>query len=161
MYCWNVFMFSGVIIGFPRQRITITILFIVRNERKNLMKEILNHRELTCAERVKIRKLVKDLCANLDQKHGCLLLGGNCYMSYGVAYTNTGMCKYFRESVLPTHFALETVLIGAETVETRSCGICNGAFPANRKQAYCSDACAGKAQRKQQREYMRKKRNGC
>ena len=119
------------------------------------------HRELTRAERAAIRKLVKDLCANYDHEYGCLLLEDNCYMFYGVAYTNTGMCKYFRNAVLPTDPALEAVLTGGGTIETRLCAMCGSAFPAHRKQAYCSDSCAYKAQRKQQREHMRKKRDGC
>ena len=119
------------------------------------------HRELTRAERAAIRKLVKDLCANYDHEYGCLLLEDNCYMFYGVAFTNTGMCKYFRNAVLPTDPALENILTGDGSVETRPCAVCGEDFPAYRKQAYCSDACAGKAQRKQQREHMRKKRVGC
>jgi hypothetical protein len=117
-----------------------------------------HHRELTRAERAAIRKLVKGLCANYDHEHGCLLLEDNCYMFYGVAFTNTGMCKYFRNSVLPTDPALEAVLTSGGAVEMRPCTICGGSFPASGRKAYCSDACAGTAQRRQQREYMRKKR---
>jgi hypothetical protein len=81
-------------------------------------------------------------------------------MLYGVGYTNTAMCKYFRNSVLPTDPALEDVLTGGEVIETRSCGMCGGAFRADGKKAYCSDACAGKAHRVQKRESIRKKRSG-
>ena len=119
------------------------------------------HRELTRAERSAIKKLVKDLCANYDHEYGCLLLDDNCYMFYGVAYTNTGLCKYFRKAVLPTDALLEAVLTGGGAVETRPCAVCGADFPANGRQAYCSDACANRAQRRQQREYMRKKRDGC
>jgi len=118
----------------------------------------MEHRELTRAERAAIRKLVKDSCANYDHEYGCLPLDDNCYMFYGVAYTNTGMCKYFRESVLPTEPALEAVLTGGGTVETRSCALCGGAFPADGKKAYCSDVCAGEAHRRRNRENMRKNR---
>jgi len=118
------------------------------------------HRELTRAERGAIRKLVKDLCANYDHDYGCLLLDDNCYMFYGVAYTNTGMCKYFRKAVLPTDPALEAVLTGGGTVETRPCAMCGEAFPADGKKAYCSDACAGDAHRKQKRKSIQKKRGG-
>ena len=118
------------------------------------------HRELTRAERAEIRKLVKCLCANYDHEYGCLLLDDNCYMFYGVAYTNTGMCKYFRNAVLPTEPALEAVLTGGGAVETRPCSICGEAFPADGKKAYCSDACAGEAHRRQKRKSIRKKRGG-
>ena len=116
------------------------------------------YRELTRAERSAIHKLVKDLCANYDSKYGCLLLDGNCYM-FGKYWTGA-YCKYFREAVLPTDLVLEAMLTGSGT-ETRRCAICGEAFPASGRQAYCSDVCAGKAQRRQQREHMRKKRDGC
>jgi len=116
------------------------------------------YRELTRAERAAIKKLVKDLCANYDHENGCLLLDDSCYMFYGVAYTNTGMCKYFRKAVLPADPALEAVLTGENAVEMRTCDICGGDFPADGKKAYCSDYCAGKAHRKQQRDHIRKKR---
>jgi hypothetical protein len=117
-------------------------------------------RELTRAERSAIKKLVKDLCANYDHEYGCLPLDDNCYMICGVGYTNTAMCRYFRESVLPTDPALEAVLTGNEAIETRLCGICGGVFPADGKKAYCSDACVGEAHRKRNKENMRKKRGG-
>ena len=115
------------------------------------------HRELTRAERAAIRKLVKDSCANYDREHECLLLNDNCYMFYGVAFTNTGMCKYFRNAVLPIDPIMEAMLTGG-AVETRPCGTCGTEFPADGKRAYCSDACSGAAQRRRNRESMRKKR---
>ena len=117
------------------------------------------HRELTRAERSAIQKLVKELCANYDNKFGCLLLGGSCYM-YGKYWTG-GYCKYFSEAVLPADPLLEAMLTGGGNAKTRRCAVCGEAFPANRRQAYCSNVCAGKAQRGQQREHMRKKRHGC
>jgi len=116
------------------------------------------YRELTGSERAAIRRLVKNTCANYDHEYGCLLLEDNCYMFYGVAYTNTGMCKYFRNSVLPADPALEAILTGQTAVETRPCPICGAEFPADGKKAYCSDACEKSALRGQKRDYMRKKR---
>jgi predicted nucleic acid-binding Zn ribbon protein len=117
------------------------------------------HRELTPTERTAIKKLVKGLCANYDREQGgCLLLDDNCYMFYGVAYTNTGMCKYFRKAVLPTDPILEAVLTSEAVIETRLCPICGEAFPMNGKQAYCTDACAHNALLKQKRDYIRKRR---
>ena len=118
------------------------------------------HRELTRSEHAAIRKLVKSLCANYDYEHDCLLLDDNCYMFYGVAYTNTGMCKYFRKAVLPTDSALEAILTSGTDAEIRSCSVCGDVFPADGKKAYCSDSCAGEAHRKQKRESIRKKRGG-
>jgi len=116
------------------------------------------HRELTGAERAAIRKLVKSLCANYDHEYGCLLLDDNCYMFYGVAYTKTGMCKYFRKAVLPTDPVMEAILTGNEAIETRPCGVCGAEFIADGKKAYCSDACADRAHRIQKRDSIRKKR---
>ena len=121
---------------------------------------IKDSRELTRHERAAIRKLVIDMCANYDRDYGCLLLDGDCYMFYGVAYTNSGMCNYFRRAVLPTDPVLEAALTGSEIVEMRPCAFCGGLFPEKGRQSYCSRNCAGKAQRKQQREYMREKRRG-
>jgi len=116
------------------------------------------HRELTRTERTEIRKLVKDLCANYDKDNECLLLEDNCYMFYGVAYTNTSMCKYFRKAVLPTNPVLEAVLTGNAAVETRPCALCGEIFLADGKKLYCSDACTNEAKKKQQRGYMRNRR---
>ena len=66
-------------------------------------------------------------------------------MFYGVAFTNTGLCKYFRNAVLPTEPALEAVLTGSAAVEMRPCAVCGVTFPADGKKGYCSDACAGEA----------------
>jgi len=124
-----------------------------------MMNNYTEHRELTHAERTAIKKLVKKSCANYDCKYGCLQLDDACYMFYGVGYTNTGMCKYFRESVLPTDPALENVLTGNTAVKTRSCPICGGTFTADGKKVYCSDACTQEAHRRRNRENMRKTRS--
>ena len=117
------------------------------------------HRELTRDEKNAIKKLVKELCANYSHEYGCLPLDDACYMIYGIGYTNTGMCKYFRESVLPTNPALQAVLTGGGTVETRSCSTCGRTFPVDGKKLYCSDACVEEAYRKRNRNNMRKKRS--
>jgi len=114
-------------------------------------------RELTRPERATIKKLVIEMCANYDKVHGCLPLDCDCYM-FGKCWTGS-YCKYFQKAVLPLEPMLEAALLGG-AVETRPCGYCGEAFPASGKQAYCSDACAGNAQRKRNREHMRKKRSG-
>ena len=112
-------------------------------------------RELTRPERAAIKKLVTDMCANYDRAYGCLPLDCECYM-FGKWWTGN-FCKYFQKAVLPLDPMLEISLLGG-AVDTRPCAFCGEAFPTNGKKAYCSDACAGKAQRKQQRDYMRQKR---
>jgi hypothetical protein len=116
-------------------------------------------RELTREERRAIRKLVTELCANYDSKIGCLPLGCDCYMM-GLWWTGD-YCKYFRGIVLPADLLLEAGITGMAGEETRPCAVCGGRFAAKGKQAYCSTACAGKAQRSRQREYMRRTRGEC
>ena len=115
-------------------------------------------RELTRPERAAIRKLVIDMCANYCREYGCLPLDCDCYM-FGKCWTG-GYCKYFQRAVLPLDPILEASLLSA-TIETRLCALCGVAFPVNGKKAYCSDACAGKAHRKQKRDSIRKKRGSC
>lgn len=88
-------------------------------------------RELTREEKAAIRSLVVKWCANYDRACGCL----------------------------PLDPALEAALttVGPRP-DFKPCPICGGAVAPDRRQAYCSEACALKAHRRQQREYMRRKR---
>ncbi len=115
----------------------------------------MNNRELTSAERAAIRKLVVGECAHYDYVNGCVPLDSECYMFH--KWWTGSYCLYFQNSVLPLDPTLEALLLGGK-VEMRPCGFCGQPFPANGRKAYCSDVCAGKAQRRQQREHMRKKR---
>ena len=74
-------------------------------------------RELTVPERRSIRKLVTGSCANYDRDYGCLPLDCECPM-LGICYTNSAMCRYFRESVLPNDPELEAAL---QALPTRRC----------------------------------------
>ena len=100
-------------------------------------------RELTREEKRAIRALVTKWCANYDRECGC-----------------TGaLGRYFREAVLPLDPALEAALLTeGPRPDFKICPICGGPVAPDRRQAYCSAACAKKAHRRQQREYMRKKR---
>lgn len=114
-------------------------------------------RELTREEKAAIRALVVKWCANYDRECGCLPLDGECYM-FGKCWTGA-FCRYFREAVLPLAPALEAALLTeGPRPDFKPCPICGGPVPPDRRQAYCSAACAKKAHRRQQREYMRKKR---
>jgi len=83
-------------------------------------------------------------------------------MLYGFGYTNTAMCKYFKESVLPLNPELEKALTGNTAFETKPCGICGKEFPLNGRQKYCSEKCAKTSRRKSVtrnvREYRKRKR---
>ena len=119
-------------------------------------------RELTGREKQEIRRLVKTMCANYDEKYKCLPVNGDCYMFYGYGYTNTAMCKYFRNAVLPLNPELERVLTGGTVIETKPCGLCGKEFPLNGRQTYCSEKCAKTNRRKSVaknvREHRKRKR---
>jgi len=67
-------------------------------------------------------------------------------------------CRYFESSVLPLDPALEAALMGGGA-DLRRCAACGEVYRASdERRRYCSTLCAGIAQRKQQREHMRKKR---
>ena len=114
-------------------------------------------RELTRSERTAIKKLVTGMCANYDKEYGCLPLNCDCYM-LNKAWTGA-YCKYFQNAVLPLDPVLAASLAGDATMGLCPCAFCGTLFPANGRKAYCSDACAGKALRKQKREYIRKRRS--
>ena len=118
-----------------------------------------NFRELTRDELREICKLAFGMCANYDRDYECLLLNGKCYMSYGVAYTNSGLCKYFRNAVLPLNPQLEAVFNGELSGDTvKECAICGTAFYQFGRSRFCSDLCRAKSKRVQDRNSKRKQR---
>ena len=115
----------------------------------------MTERELTRQERAAIRALVIKWCANYDKDYGCLPLDCPCYM-LGKCWTGA-YCRYFREALLPLDPVLESSLTGT-AVELRSCPVCGKPFLPDGRTRYCSSVCSHAALRRQQREYMRKKR---
>ena len=113
-----------------------------------------NHRELTGKEKRKIKKLVTSLCANYDKEYGCLPLDCDCYM-FGVCYTNSALCKRFRNALLPTDPELQAVF---EPQPLKVCKECGKRFPAQGKRVYCSENCAEAARRRQTAARVRKHR---
>lgn len=116
-------------------------------------------REMSRKEKAKIRSLVIGECANYDLEYGCVPLNCDCYM-FGKCWTG-GFCRYFETAVLPLDPALEAALTcKGPRLELKACPVCGKAVLADRRQTYCSAACAHKAHRRQQREHMRRKRAG-
>ena len=102
-------------------------------------------------------RLVSKWCANYDRDCGCLPLDCECYM-FGKCWTGA-YCRYFREAVLPLDPALEAALLAeGPRPDFKACPVCGRAVAPDGRQTYCSAACAKAAHRRQQREYMRKKR---
>ena len=112
-------------------------------------------RELTTQERRSIRKLVTGSCANYDSEYGCLPLDCECPM-LSICYTNSAMCRYFREAVLPNDPELEAAL---RALPTRRCQRCGKPFPVNGCRVYCSDSCAAAARKEQTAARVRKFRS--
>ena len=113
-----------------------------------------NHRELTGREKQRIKKLITSLCANHDKEYGCLPLDCECPM-FGICYTNSALCSYFRKAVLPEDKELQAVF---EPISLAVCKECGKHFQKNGKRAYCSDKCAAEARRKQTAARVRKHR---
>lgn len=112
------------------------------------------NRELTARERQRIKKLIVSKCANYDKEYGCLPLGCDCPM-FGICYTNSGLCRYFRKSVLPEAPELQAVF---ESKRLKVCKECGKSFNAQGKRVYCSEKCAENARRKQTAARVRKHR---
>ena len=114
-----------------------------------------NHRELTGREKQRIKKLITSLCANHDKEYGCLPLDCECPM-LGICYTNSAMCRYFRESVLPNDPELEAAL---QAIPAKRCQRCGKPFPVSGRRVYCSDQSADEARKKQTAARVRKYRS--
>ena len=104
-------------------------------------------RELTGKEKRAIRRLVRHMCANYDPEYGCLPLEGDCYM-FGIAFNTSGLCRYFKNAILPLNPQLERIFIGGISPGTKPCAVCGKAFPLNGRQSYCSMKCARVGRRK-------------
>ena len=112
------------------------------------------YRELTGKEKRQIKKLVVSKCANYDKEYGCLPLDCECPM-FGICYTNSALCRRFRNAVLPTAPELQAVF---ESQPLKVCNECGKGFPAQGKRVYCSDKCAEDARRRQTAARVRKHR---
>lgn len=109
-----------------------------------------NYRELTGREKQRIKKLITSRCASYDKEYGCLPLDCDCPM-FGICYTNSGLCSYFRKYVLPTEPELQAVF---EAQPLSVCKECGKHFPKDGKRAYCSENVPKKpAADKPQQEY--------
>lgn len=111
-------------------------------------------RELTPKEIRSIRKLVTTKCANYDKEYGCLPLDCECPM-FSICYTNSAMCRYFRESVLPNDPELAAAF---QPLPTKLCKHCGKLFPIDGRKVYCSVSCADAASRKHTAARVRKHR---
>jgi hypothetical protein len=120
-----------------------------------------NFRELTREELREVKRLAADMCANYGGHYReCLLLNGACYTTYGVAYTCSALCKYFRAAVLPLNPQLEALFNGENIAEKiKLCAVCGKElFAGGNKAKYC-EPCARRVHRRQKNESDRKRRS--
>ena len=112
------------------------------------------NRELTAREKQHIRKLIISKCANYDKEYGCLPLDCECPM-FGICYTNSALCRRFRNALLPTAPELQAVF---EPQSLKVCKECGKHFSAQGKRVYCSEKCAEAARRRHTAARVRKHR---
>jgi len=120
---------------------------------------LIRPRELFKSEIREIHRLAVLMCANYDNHYKeCLLLNDACYMTYGVAYNCNGLCKYFRNAILPLNPKLEYIFAGKHQPDEKQCIICGNPFIVNGRQAYCSQKCKSAGNRIKSRERMKNMR---
>lgn len=112
------------------------------------------YRELTGREKQRIKKLITSRCANYDKEYGCLPLDCECPM-FGICYTNSALCRKFRNALLPEAPELQAVF---QPMPLTVCKQCGKSFPKEGKRVYCSDRCAEEARREQTAARVRKYR---
>lgn len=113
-----------------------------------------SNRELTAREKQHIRKLIISKCANHDKEYGCLPLDCESPM-FGICYTNSALCRRFRNALLPTAPELQAVF---EPQPLKVCKECGKHFPVQGKRVYCSEKCSEAARRRQTAARVRKHR---
>ena len=121
----------------------------------------LNYGELTREELRAMKRLVVDMCANYDGHYKeCMLLDGDCYMNYGVAYTCSALCNYFKKAVLPLDPQLEVLFTGGDiSGHIKKCAICGKKLFAGGNRAKYCEPCARRVHRRQKNESDRKRRS--
>ena len=119
----------------------------------------MNYRELTREELRDMKRLATNMCANFDREQGCLILDGKCYMSYGVAFTCSAICEYYRRAVLPLNLQLKALFSGENIAEhIKSCAVCGKELYAVGNRAKYCKSCARRVHRRQKNESDRKRR---
>lgn len=112
-----------------------------------------NKIEMTASQKKEVKELVKGLCANYDRSTGdCLLMDAACYQTCNF----TGLCRYFKESVLPVNKVLHAQLVKKDAL--RVCSVCGKSFvAASNRSKYCA-VCARVERLKQKAANERKRR---
>lgn len=113
-------------------------------------------RELTGKELRQVRDLIHSLCATYNEYYNCCpkLNDYGCYQLTR-RFTDSGMCRYFRESVLPLNAALEAVFFPKAT---KPCKICGERFVPEKGRVYCSDKCRAEGNRAASAKRMKRYR---
>ena len=110
--------------------------------------------ELSKRDKNRIKKHVTNCCANYSKEYGCLPLETECYM-FSIGFTDSKLCKYYEQAVLPTDAELSALFKG---VPTKICRQCGKLFASTGRKVYCSEQCAEEARRHQTAKRVRKHR---
>ena len=110
--------------------------------------------ELSKRDKIRIKKHVTNCCANYSKEYGCLPLETECYM-FSIGFTDSKLCKYYEQAVLPTDAELLALFKG---VPTKKCQQCGKIYASVGRKAYCSERCAAEARRRKTAERVRKHR---
>jgi hypothetical protein len=100
--------------------------------------------------------LIKEACANHDSGY-CLLLSDYDYEPCPQLHSNSLICKYFRDAVLPMDKLLHAQIMGSESV--KGCEICGEPFRAVSPRAKYCEKCSKARRQKATRERVRKHRS--
>ena len=96
--------------------------------------------------------LIRDECCNLDPDGYCLPLDCKCPQ----LQSETLICKWFREAVLPLDKELHAEITGSTNRKT--CIVCKRLFvPLSNRAQYCAE-CAAKVKRQKHAEWIYKAR---
>ena len=100
-------------------------------------------------------QLIRRECCNLYEGN-CLLLDDGEPVPCPQMLTNSLLCQWFRNAVLPIDKALEAEIMGQDGVKT--CEVCGKPFRAVSNRAKYCEECSRKVRRKKDAERKRGKR---
>ena len=110
---------------------------------------------LSNQQKVNTVSLIRQACANQDEGH-CLLLCDYDFEICPQLITNSLLCRYFRNAVLPCDKLLHSQIMDADVI--KRCTLCKKPFQANSNRAkYCIE-CSKKVKRTQAKKRMQKMR---
>lgn len=101
-----------------------------------------------------VKDLAVRMCANYDRPTGdCLLMDEACWQ----VCCSSGLCRYFKEAVLPLDRVLYADLVKPGSLKVCACG--RSFVPASNRAKYCPECAI--AERRKQKALCERKRRMC